>query len=120
SDHNVIVNAKSPDQPTPLWEQLLAGFGPTLLLVGLGVWFFRRQAAAGGGIGGIGKSRAKLYQPEAGPRTTFEDVAGIDEVENEVSEIVDFLRDPDRFRRLGAQIPRGVLLSGQPGTGKTL
>ncbi|HEX3827380.1 MAG TPA: ATP-dependent zinc metalloprotease FtsH, partial [Sporichthyaceae bacterium] len=120
TDHNVIVNAKSPDQPTPLWEQLLAGFGPTLLLVGLGVWFFRRQAAGGGGIGGIGKSRAKLYQPEAGTRTTFEDVAGIDEVENEVSEIVDFLRDPERFRRLGAQIPRGVLLCGQPGTGKTL
>ncbi|HEX3613675.1 MAG TPA: ATP-dependent zinc metalloprotease FtsH [Sporichthyaceae bacterium] len=119
SDHNVIVNAKSPDQPAPWWEQLLAGFGPTLLLVGVAVWWFRR-AAAGGGIGGLGRSRAKLYQPDAGPRTTFEDVAGIDEVEHEVSEIVDFLRDPDRFRRLGAQIPRGVLLSGQPGTGKTL
>jgi cell division protease FtsH len=120
TDHNVIVNAKSPDQPTPWWEQLLAGFGPTLLIVGLMVWYFRRAAAGGGGIGGIGKSRAKLYQPEAGPRTTFEDVAGIDEVENEVSEIVDFLKDPERFRRLGAQIPRGVLLCGQPGTGKTL
>jgi cell division protease FtsH len=86
------------------------------------VWFFRRSARAGGlgGIGGIGRSRAKLYQPETGTRTTFDDVAGIDEVENEVMEIVDFLRDPGRYRRLGAQIPRGVLLSGPPGTGKTL
>jgi cell division protease FtsH len=119
----VVVNAKPPDQPAPWWQQLLVGFGPTLLFLGLMVWLFRRSAAAAGGlggIGGIGRSRAKLYQPEAGPRTTFADVAGIDEVENEVMEIVDFLRDPDRYRRLGAQIPRGVLLSGPPGTGKTL
>jgi cell division protease FtsH len=83
---------------------------------------FRRSARAGGlgGIGGIGRSRVKLYLPETGTRTTFDDVAGIDEVENEVMEIVDFLRDPGRYRRLGAQIPRGVLLSGPPGTGKTL
>src|SRR5439155_1044193 len=83
------------------------------------VWFMRRGGLSGG-LGGIGRSRAKLYQPESGPRTTFADVAGIDEVKNEVTEIVDFLRNPDRYRRLGAQIPRGVLLSGPPGTGKTL
>jgi cell division protease FtsH len=121
--HGVVVNANPPDQGPPVWEQVLLGFGPTLLFLGLMVWFFRRSAAAAGGLGGlggIGRSRAKLYQPEAGPRTTFEDVAGIDEVENEVMEIVDFLRNPDRYRRLGAQIPRGVLLSGPPGTGKTL
>jgi cell division protease FtsH len=116
----VLVNANPPDQPAPLWEQVLLGFGPTLLLVGLLIWFLRRGAAAAGGLGGFGRSRAKLYQPDAGPRTTFADVAGIDEVRNEVTEIVDFLRNPDRYRRLGAQIPRGVLLSGPPGTGKTL
>ncbi|HEX8345567.1 MAG TPA: ATP-dependent zinc metalloprotease FtsH [Actinoplanes sp.] len=118
----VPVNANPPDQAAPLWQQVLVGFGPTLLFVGLLIWFLRRgaAAAAGGGIGGFGRSRAKLYQPESGPRTTFADVAGIEEVEQEVTEIVDFLRDPDRYRKLGAQIPRGVLLSGPPGTGKTL
>jgi cell division protease FtsH len=118
-----LVNANPPDQPAPLWQQVLVGFGPTLLFVGLLIWFFRRAAAGGGGLGGLGgfgRSRAKLYEPESGPRVTFADVAGIDEVKNEVTEIVDFLRNPDRYRRLGAQIPRGVLLSGPPGTGKTL
>jgi cell division protease FtsH len=91
------------------------------LLVGLLIWFMRRAAAgAGAGIGGFGRSRAKLYQPEGGPRTTFADVAGIEEVEQEVTEIVDFLREPEKYRKLGAQIPHGVLLSGPPGTGKTL
>jgi cell division protease FtsH len=121
----VPVNANPPDQPAPLWEQILVGFGPTLLLVGLLVWVWRRARAAGGagglgGLGGIGRSRAKLYEPDSAPRTTFADVAGIDEVKNEVTEIVDFLRNSDRYRRLGAQIPRGVLLSGPPGAGKTL
>jgi cell division protease FtsH len=117
-----LVNANPPDQPAPLWQQILVGFGPTLLFVGLLVWFLRRSAAGGGlgGLGGFGRSRAKLYEPDSGPRVTFADVAGIDEVKNEVTEIVDFLRNPDRYRRLGAQIPRGVLLSGPPGTGKTL
>jgi cell division protease FtsH len=120
--NGVQVNANPPDAPAPLWQRLLVGLLPTLLLVGLLVWFLRRSAsaAAGGGIGGFGRSRAKLYSPESGPRTTFADVAGIEEVEQEVTEIVDFLRDPDRYRRLGAQIPHGVLLSGPPGTGKTL
>ena len=119
--NGVPVNANPPDAPRPIWQQILLGFGPTLLLVGLLIWFLRRAASgAGGGIGGLGKSRAKLYEPEAGPRTTFADVAGIEEVEQEVTEIVEFLREPERFRKLGAQIPHGVLLSGPPGTGKTL
>jgi cell division protease FtsH len=119
--NGVPVNANPPDAPAPVWQQVLVGFGPTLLFVGLLVWFMRRAAAgAAGGIGGFGRSRAKLYQPEAGPRTTFADVAGIEEVEQEVTEIVDFLREPEKYRRLGAQIPHGVLLSGPPGTGKTL
>jgi cell division protease FtsH len=119
----VTVNATLPDAPPPLWQQILVGFGPTLLFVGLALWFLRRRSSGGGGLGGLGgfgKSRATLYQPDAGPRTTFADVAGIDEVEREVSEIVEFLRDPQRYTRLGARIPRGVLLSGPPGTGKTL
>jgi cell division protease FtsH len=117
----VPVNANPPDQGPPFWEQLLLGFGPTLLLVWLLISFSRRVASgAGGPLGAFGRSRAQLYRPESGPRTTFADVAGIDEVKGEVTEIVEFLRDPDRYRRLGAQIPRGVLLSGPPGSGKTL
>ncbi|MCO8271059.1 ATP-dependent zinc metalloprotease FtsH [Actinoplanes sp. TRM 88003] len=120
---SVPVNANPPDAPAPIWQQLLIGFGPTILLVALFVWISRRMAGGGGGggvLGSFGKSRAKLYQPESGPRTTFADVAGIQEVEQEVTEIVDFLREPEKYRKLGAQIPHGVLLSGPPGTGKTL
>jgi len=119
----VPVNANPPDAPAPIWQQLLVGFGPTILLVGLFFWISRRAAAGlggGGALGAFGRSRAKLYQPETGPRTTFADVAGIEEVEQEVTEIVDFLREPEKYRKLGAQIPHGVLLSGPPGTGKTL
>jgi cell division protease FtsH len=116
----VTVNATDPDAAPPLWQQILLGFGPTLLFVGLLLFFLRRSASGLSGLGGFGRSRATLYQPDAGPRTTFGDVAGIDEVEHEVREIVDFLRDPQRYSRLGARIPHGVLLSGPPGTGKTL
>jgi len=119
-ENGVQVNARPPDRPPPLWRQALLGFGPTLLFVGLLVWLGGRAAARGGGLGGMGRSRATLYEPDAGDRTTFADVAGIDEVEKEVKEIVDFLRRPERYERLGAEIPRGVLLSGPPGTGKTL
>ncbi|WP_448624656.1 ATP-dependent zinc metalloprotease FtsH [Geodermatophilus sp. URMC 64] len=120
-DKGVTVNAENPDAPPPLWRQLLVGFGPTLLFIGLLVLFLRRSARGlGAGLGGFGKSKATLYKPDAGTRTTFADVAGIDEVQHEVREIVDFLRDPQRYTRLGARIPHGVLLSGPPGTGKTL
>jgi cell division protease FtsH len=117
-DEGVKVTAE-PQTGPPLWQQVLVGFAPTLLLIGLLVWLFRRSAGMSG-IGGLGRSRAKLYQPDTGPRTTFADVAGIDEVQAEVMEIVDFLKAPERYRRLGASIPKGVLLSGAPGTGKTL
>ncbi len=118
---DVTVNAQPPDR-VPVWQQLVFGFGPTILLVALLVWLARRSAGApglGGGLG-LGKSKARRYSPETGPRTTFADVAGIDDVEEEVKEIVDFLRQPNRYRRLGATVPKGVLLSGPPGTGKTL
>jgi cell division protease FtsH len=123
---DVVVDATAPDDGPPVWAQLLLGFGPTLLLVGLFVWFLRRRASAAGGpgglgaLGGFGRSRASLYQPDHAARTTFADVAGIDEVEQQVTELVDFLREPQRYTRVGARIPRGVLLSGPPGTGKTL
>src|SRR5215213_2294125 len=121
TEHNVEVSAEPPPGPS-LLERILLGFGPTLLLVGLFVLLARRATAGGaaGGLGGFGRSRARRYEPESGRRTTFADVAGIDEVEDEVAEIVDFLKNPDRYRRLGAMVPKGVLLAGPPGTGKTL
>jgi cell division protease FtsH len=117
----VTVNAESPNQGTPLWEDLLLWFGPALLMGGLLALLWRSGRMSGlTGMGGMGQSRAKRYDPSTAKRTTFADVAGIDDVKNEVMEIVDFLRDPSRYQRMGARIPHGVLLSGQPGTGKTL
>jgi len=117
----VTVKAEPP-QTGSVWESLLFGFGPTLLLILLLVWFLRRAASVSGagGLSLLGRSRAKLYRPESGPRTTFADVAGIDEVRAEVMEVVDFLKNPARYRAVGASIPKGVLLTGAPGTGKTL
>ena len=117
---DVEVNAKPVDEGRSLWATLLISFGPTLLLVALFVLLLRRAAAtAGGGLSGLGRSKAKRYDASA-QRVSFEDVAGIDEAEDELAEIVDFLKNPDRYRKLGASIPKGVLLSGPPGTGKTL
>lgn len=118
SSKHVTVSAEPAPGPS-LLERVLLGFGPTLLLVGLFVLLARRAGGAAG-IGAFGRSRARRYEPEADRRTTFADVAGIDEVEEEVVEIVGFLRNPDRYRRLGASMPRGILLAGPPGTGKTL
>jgi cell division protease FtsH len=116
--HDVVVNAKPLDSGGPLWKSLLFGFGPTIVLLLLLVWIFRRMSGSRT-AGALGRAKALRYKP--GRETvTFADVAGIDEAKQELTEIVDFLRDPDKYRRLGGRIPRGVLLSGPPGTGKTL
>jgi cell division protease FtsH len=120
-DNGVTVNAEPLDTGTPWWQSLVFGFGPTLLFLFLLFWLMRR--ASGGGaqsmLGSFGRSRARRYE-RTESEVSFADVAGIEEAESELAEIVDFLRHPDRYRRLGARIPRGVLLSGAPGTGKTL
>src|SRR5947209_10382659 len=120
--HGVTINAKPENPPPPFWETLLLSFGPTLLIVFGVLYIFRRIGSAGGTgglLGSFGQSRARLYNPET-PGTTFADVAGIDEVKQELEELVDFLRDPQKYERLGGMVPKGVLLIGPPGTGKTL
>jgi cell division protease FtsH len=113
----VVINAESPSSGLAWWQKLLFGFGPTLLIVGLLVYLMRKGAA--GGLGMFGRSKARRYEGGEG-RVTFADVAGIEEAKRELTEVVDFLSNPDRYRRLGARIPHGVLLYGPPGTGKTL
>jgi cell division protease FtsH len=117
----VTVNAK-PAEERSLLQTLVFSFGPTLLLVALFVFLIRRaaqQAGGGGMLGQFGRSRARRSE-ERHTRVSFGDVAGIDEATEELNEIVDFLKSPEKYQRLGARIPRGVLLAGQPGTGKTL
>jgi cell division protease FtsH len=111
------VNVMADPQPQPaLWRILLISFGPALLIVGLFAFVLPKALGA---PGGLGRSRARRYRA-TDDRTTFEDVAGIEDAQLELVEIVDFLRGPDRYLRLGAEIPRGVLLCGPPGAGKTL
>ncbi|MDQ3809835.1 MAG: ATP-dependent zinc metalloprotease FtsH [Chloroflexota bacterium] len=123
--NGVIINARPIDEPRSWWMTLLLSFGPTLLLIGGFLWLSSRAASqlgSGGGPFGLGRSRARRYDQnqEGQPRITFEDVAGIEEAEAELVEIVDFLRDPKKYTRLGGAAPKGVLLVGAPGTGKTL
>jgi len=124
--NGVEISAEPIRQGSSPWATLLFGFGPAALLIGFYVWLYRRAAKQGGGgiggalTGGLGKSSAKRFDQQAEGRVTFEDVAGIDEAENELVEIVDFLRDPGKYTRLGGTAPKGVLLIGAPGTGKTL
>jgi cell division protease FtsH len=114
----VTVDAKAPSG-AGIVTTILVSFGPTLLFIAIFFLILRRLGAGGGGFSGMGRSKARRYEPTT-QRTTFADVAGIEEAEEQLSEIVDFLRSPEKYSRLGGSIPRGVLLSGLPGTGKTL
>jgi cell division protease FtsH len=121
-EKGVKINAESTTTSESLLEEILLGFGPTLLIVGLFILIFRRAAKGAGGMGALGnfgRSQARRVDPEK-IQVTFADVAGIDEAKAELSEIVDFLRNPERYGSLGGRMPHGVLLSGAPGTGKTL
>jgi len=119
--HNVSIKGREVEQPSFLYQLFLA-CAPVLIILGV-FWFFMRQMQGGGGGKGgpmsFGKSKARLLGEDQ-IKTTFADVAGVDEAKEEVQELVQFLRDPSKFQRLGGQIPRGVLMVGPPGTGKTL
>ncbi len=121
---NGVEIRAEPIQQSNTWLFLLFSFAPALLLIGVYVWFFRRMSkqggAAGGGIMGIGRSTARRFDAATDEKVTFDDVAGIDEAEDELAEVVDFLKDPQKYTRLGGTAPKGVLLVGPPGTGKTL
>lgn len=123
--NGVEISAKPiAEQASPLLT-LFFSFGPGLLFIAFYIWLFRRAAQQGsgllgGGLMGIGKSKARRYDQEKDTKVRFDDVAGIDEAENELVEIVDFLKDTEKYTRLGGTAPKGVLLVGAPGTGKTL
>lgn len=122
-DNGVEIIAEPVDTGSSLLSTLLFGFGPAILFIAFYVWLFRRaskQSGLGGGFMGIGKSTARRYDKEQDIKVSFDDVAGIDEAENELVEIVDFLKAPGKYTRLGGSAPKGVLLIGAPGTGKTL
>src|SRR5439155_24625314 len=119
--NGVTVSAKPPTTGRSWWLSILVSFGPALLFFGMLMWMSTRAQQAQRGIFGIGRSRARRYDETANAaRITFADVAGVDEAKAELEEIVDFLKRPEKYQRLGGSIPKGVLLIGSPGTGKTL
>ncbi len=120
-NHNVEIVGKLPEQQS-IWAQLLIASFPILIIIAVFMLFMRQMQGGGGGRGGpmaFGKSKARLLSEDQ-IKTTFADVAGVDEAKEDVQELVEFLRDPGKFQRLGGRIPRGILMVGQPGTGKTL
>lgn len=120
-DHNVDFKGNKPEQQS-IWTQLLVASFPILVIIAVFMFFMRQMQGGSGGRGGpltFGKSKAKLLGEDQ-IKTTFADVAGVDEAKEDVQELVEFLQDPSRFQKLGGRIPRGILMVGQPGTGKTL
>jgi cell division protease FtsH len=120
-DQNVDFKGKRPEQQS-IWTQLLVASFPILVIIAVFMFFMRQMQGGAGGKGGpltFGKSKAKLLGDDQ-IKTTFADVAGVDEAKEDVQELVEFLQDPSRFQKLGGRIPRGILMVGQPGTGKTL
>ncbi|MFN3622882.1 MAG: ATP-dependent metallopeptidase FtsH/Yme1/Tma family protein, partial [Hyphomicrobium sp.] len=116
---DVKFRARPSDEDVPSIMGMLLNWFPMLLLIAVWIFFMRQMQSGSGRAMGFGKSRAKLLTERHG-RVTFEDVAGVDEAKDDLQEIVEFLRDPQKFQRLGGRIPRGALLVGPPGTGKTL
>lgn len=123
-EHRVEIRAEPIQEAPNPFLSILSLFGPALIIIGFYIWMYRRakkQAGMGmGGMMGIGQSKAKRFDKGTQKRVTFDDVAGIDEAKNELVEIVDFLQNPERYTHLGGAAPKGVLLVGSPGTGKTL
>ena len=117
-EKRVVIDAKKEDE-SPLWQNILISWFPMILLIGIWIFFMRQVQIGGGKALSFGKSKAKILTKEQ-HRVTFENVAGIEEAKAELEEIIDFLRDPKKFTKLGGRIPKGVLLIGAPGTGKTL
>jgi cell division protease FtsH len=116
--HSVKINAK-PDEESGMWQNILISWFPMLLLIGVWIFFMRQMQAGGGKAMAFGKSKARLFTNKDN-KVTFQDVAGVEEAKEELQEIIEFLVDPKKFTKLGGRIPKGVLLVGSPGTGKTL
>ena len=120
-NHGVTITGKEEEEPSIWWQLLVASF-PILIIIAVFMLFMRQMQGGAGGRGGpmaFAKSKARLLSEDQ-IKTTFADVAGVDEAKEDVSELVEFLRDPSKFQRLGGRIPRGILMVGSPGTGKTL